>query len=37
MARWNAEKKQAYRTEVIQRITAAMPSVRIKQALYTNS
>ncbi|MEH2090934.1 class I SAM-dependent methyltransferase [Nostoc sp.] len=27
MPRWNAEKKQAYRTEVIQRVTAAMPSV----------
>ncbi|MEH1811076.1 MAG: hypothetical protein V7K26_08150 [Nostoc sp.] len=27
MPRWNTEKKQAYRTEVIQRVTAAMPSV----------
>lgn len=27
MSRWKAQEKEAYRTEVIQRITAAMPSV----------
>ncbi|MEH1780076.1 MAG: hypothetical protein V7L26_13330 [Nostoc sp.] len=27
MPRWSAQEKQAYRTEVIQRITAAMPLV----------